>query len=141
MLIHAHPEGIILLLMKLALAQINPTVGDIAGNARLIRRWVARAKTKGAGMVIFPELCITCYPPRDLVGLSRFVERNKQAVQDLARQIQHISVIVGFVDYNPLPYGNKLCNAAAVLQGGKIKHLRFKSLLPTYDVFDESRNF
>jgi len=127
--------------MKLALAQINPTVGDITGNARLIRQWVTRAKTQGADMVIFSELCITGYPPRDLVEHSRFVQKNKEAVQELAQQIRDIAAIVGFVDHNPLPYGNKLCNAAAVLQGGKIKDVRFKSLLPTYDVFDESRNF
>lgn len=127
--------------MKLALAQINPTVGDIAGNLRLIRRWMARAKARGADLVIFPELCITGYPPRDLVEHVRFVEKNRQAVQELAAQTKGMAAIVGFVDYNPLPYGKKLCNAAAVLQGGKITAVRCKSLLPTYDVFDESRNF
>jgi NAD+ synthase (glutamine-hydrolysing) len=127
--------------MKVALAQINPTVGDIRGNARKIRDWTARAARRGADLVLFPELAITGYPPRDLVEHAHFVERNRRAVQELAERIQRPAVVLGFVDQNPEPQGNRLCNAAAFLTGGRIAAVRHKRLLPTYDVFDESRHF
>ncbi len=127
--------------MKFALAQINPTVGDISGNCRKIRQFTARAHSRGAQLVIFPELCVTGYPPRDLVEHPRFVERNRIAVQELAGQLKGVAVVVGYVEHNPAKHGNRLCNAAGLLADGKLAHVRFKSLLPTYDVFDESRHF
>lgn len=127
--------------MKIALAQINPTVGDISGNSRKIRAWTARAADAHADLVIFPEMCITGYPPRDLVEHQHFIEKNKKAVQDLANAIQKPAVIVGFVDINPGKVGKPLYNAAALLNHGQIAGVRYKTLLPTYDVFDETRHF
>jgi NAD+ synthase (glutamine-hydrolysing) len=127
--------------MKIALAQINPTVGDIAGNLKKIKQFAARAKRRGADLVVFPELCVTGYPPRDLVEHADFVARNKKAVEDLARQVQDMALIVGYVEENDRLTGKRLCNAAALLHHGKIVGVRRKQLLPTYDVFDESRHF
>jgi NAD+ synthase (glutamine-hydrolysing) len=127
--------------MKIALAQINPTVGDIRGNIRRIREWIARAQKARADMIIFPEMTVTGYPPRDLVEYPRFVEKNRQAVMDLARQVNRIAVVLGFVDINTDKAGKRLHNSAALLSGGKIQAIRHKTLLPTYDVFDEARYF
>ncbi|HVO32263.1 MAG TPA: NAD+ synthase [Elusimicrobiota bacterium] len=127
--------------MKIALAQINPTVGDIPGNIRRIESWAARAARRHADLVLFPELCVTGYPPRDLLDHTRFVERNRAAVQDLARRMRDIAALVGFVDYNLKRTGNRLCNAAALIADGTIVAVRHKQLLPSYDVFDETRHF
>ena len=127
--------------MKIALAQINPTVGDIAGNLRKIKSFAARAKRRGAQLVAFPELCITGYPPRDLVEHRQFVDRNQAAVRELARAVRDISLIVGFVSDNTHPTGKRLCNSVALLTNGELSEIRCKQLLPTYDVFDETRNF
>jgi len=127
--------------MKIALAQINPTVGDISGNVRKIREWIDKAAQQKADLVVFPELSITGYPPRDLVEQSHFVKRNRQAVQELAQVITQPAVIVGYVDTNPSPGEKRLFNAAAFLSEGKIVAVRHKCLLPAYDVFDESRHF
>src|ERR1017187_7734963 len=100
--------------MKIALAQINPLVGDIRRNLAKIRAWTARAARRNADLVVFPELCITGYPPRDLVEHPRFVEKNKLAVQELAAGITRPAVVVGFVDTNPVKGEKGLHNAAAV---------------------------
>src|SRR6185437_3602168 len=127
--------------MKVALAQINPTVGDLSGNLRKIRNFTQRAAKKGAELVVFPELCVTGYPPRDLVEQPGFVENNRRAVQELAARIRHPAILVGFVDVNTRPGEKNLRNAAALLHGGQTAALRAKSLLPDYDVFDEFRHF
>jgi NAD+ synthase (glutamine-hydrolysing) len=127
--------------MKIALAQINPTVGDIVGNLEKIKGFMARAARRGADLVVFPELCLTGYPPRDLVEHADFVKRNRRALQELASVVSHPGVIVGYVEENDDAFGKTLSNAAALLHHGKIVGIQRKRLLPTYDVFDESRNF
>jgi len=127
--------------MRIALAQMNPIVGDIQGNLAKIRVWLRRAARKKADLVVFPELCITGYPPRDLVESEDFVEKNKAAVRELARETTKPVVIVGFVDSTSDGGKKVLFNAAAVLSGKKIVAIRHKTLLPNYDVFDERRHF
>jgi NAD+ synthase (glutamine-hydrolysing) len=127
--------------MRIALAQINPTVGDIPGNTRLILDFMGRAKTAGAALVVFPELAVTGYPPKDLLLKPQFVEDNIRAVQTIARQVHGIAAIVGYAERNADPIGRPLHNAVALLRDGQIASRHFKTLLPTYDVFDESRYF
>jgi NAD+ synthetase len=127
--------------MKIAAAQINPTIGDISGNVEKILQYVGRARELGAQLVVFPELCLTGYPPRDLLERSSFIEQNINALGELAPKVKDISALVGFVEKNLSPEGKPLYNAAALLEGGEIAYVSFKSLLPTYDVFDEARYF
>jgi len=127
--------------MKIAAAQINPTIGDIQGNVDKILQYIGRAKELGAQLVVFPELCLTGYPPRDLLERSSFIEQNINALGELAPKVKDISALVGFVEKNLSAEGKPLYNAAALLEGGEIAYVSFKSLLPTYDVFDESRYF
>jgi len=127
--------------MKIAAAQINPTVGDIAGNVEKILQYIGRAKELGAQLVVFPELCLTGYPPRDLLERSSFIEQNNNALNDLAKKVKDIAALVGFVERNPTGEGKPLYNAAALLDNGDIAYISFKTLLPTYDVFDETRYF
>jgi NAD+ synthase (glutamine-hydrolysing) len=127
--------------MKIAAAQINPTVGDIAGNVEKILQYIGRAKELGAQLVVFPELCLTGYPPRDLLERSSFIEQNNNALNDLASRVKDIAALVGFVEKNPTGEGKPLYNAAALLDNGDIAYISFKTLLPTYDVFDETRYF
>jgi NAD+ synthetase len=127
--------------MKIACAQINPTVGDIEGNLEKILANIEKAKELGAELILFPELALTGYPPRDLLERDHFVERNLAALDELAPKVSGITAIVGFVDRNPLPEGKPLYNAAAVIAEGQIISIHYKSLLPTYDVFDEDRYF
>ena len=128
--------------MKIALAQINPTVGDIAGNAALIRRDIRQARDAGAQLVVFPELAIIGYPPKDLLLKPAAIGQCRAAVDELAEECTGIAAIIGL----PLPSpeegtGRLLLNAAAVCRDGRVVDHRIKSLLPTYDVFDESRYF
>jgi len=127
--------------MRIALAQINPTVGDIDGNIRKIRHYASRAEHLGAELVVFSELCITGYPPRDLLDQRTFIEKTRDAVLALAKQTKKVGLLVGYVERNPSPGQKPLLNAAALLAQGKIQAVRYKMLLPTYDVFDESRHF
>jgi NAD+ synthetase len=127
--------------MKIALAQINTTVGDLAGNEAKILRCYQRALDQKADVVLFPELAVTGYPPRDLLLQKSFVANNLAALDRLARASGPAAMIVGFVGQNKNPPGREVTNEAAVLQGGKIISTRVKSLLPTYDVFDEDRYF
>ncbi len=128
--------------MRIALAQINPTVGDISGNARKIVDFARRAHDAGAQLVVYPELAIVGYPPKDLLLKPQFVQDNLRALEWIARHIPAtIDAIVGYADRNELPIGRPLHNAVAVLHGGRIVSRHFKTLLPTYDVFDESRYF
>ncbi|HEY0010124.1 MAG TPA: NAD+ synthase [Tepidisphaeraceae bacterium] len=127
--------------MRIALAQINPTVGDIAANTRCILDNIARAKAAGAEVVVFPELAVTGYPPKDLLQKPQFVDDNLAAVDAIAKQVQGIEVVLGYADRNTGPVGRSLHNAAAVLRDGRVASRHFKTLLPTYDVFDEARYF
>ncbi len=128
--------------MRIALAQINPTVGDIAGNTRLIIDFARRAAEAGATTVVFPELALVGYPPKDLLLKSDFIDANLAALEAIAAATSGaIDVIVGYADRNPGPVGRPLHNAAALIRGGRVVSRHFKTLLPTYDVFDESRYF
>ncbi len=127
--------------MKICLAQINPTVGAFKQNTRKICKFINTAKKKGADLVVFPEMSIVGYPPKDLLGLSGFVDSNLQALEEVRNNVTGISAIVGFVDWNVARRGKPLYNAAAYINNKKIVSRHYKSLLPTYDVFDEDRYF
>jgi NAD+ synthase (glutamine-hydrolysing) len=138
-------------LPRIAMAQINTTVGDLEGNKRRVVEFGQRALQEAADIVAFPEMTITGYPPLDLLpprevrppaGNRRpnqedFVRLNKKCVFDVAKELVGITAIVGFVDYDD----SNLYNAAAILSNGRIQHVAYKTLLPTYDVFDEHRYF
>lgn len=127
--------------MKIALGQINPTVGDFAGNAAKIIAFAARAKSSGAGLILFPELSVCGYPPRDLVERISFVQHNREATEHIAAETRGIAVICGLVTPAQAETGKSVMNSAALLMDGEIKFMQSKMLLPTYDVFDEARNF
>jgi NAD+ synthase (glutamine-hydrolysing) len=127
--------------MKIALGQINPTVGDFSGNAAKIIDFSRRAQAAGAGLILFPELSVCGYPPRDLVESASFVQRNHESAEHIARETVGIAVIVGMVTSAESAPGKAAMNSAALLMDGKIAFVQSKMLLPTYDVFDEMRNF
>jgi len=127
--------------VKVALGQINPTVGDFSGNAAKIIDFARRAQTSGAGLILFPELAVCGYPPRDLVERPSFVARNRESAEQIAAATRGIAVICGLVTPAHSETGKSVMNSAALLQDGKIAFLQSKMLLPTYDVFDEMRNF
>ena len=127
--------------MKIALGQINPTVGDFAGNAAKILDFSLRAKSLGAGLILFPELSVCGYPPRDLVERVSFVQHNREAAEHIAAETHGIAVICGLVTPAQVETGKSVMNSAALLMDGRIKFVQSKMLLPTYDVFDEMRNF
>ncbi|PYV78484.1 MAG: NAD+ synthase [Acidobacteria bacterium] len=127
--------------MKIALGQINPTVGDFAGNAAKILDFSLRAKSLGAGLILFPELSVCGYPPRDLVERVSFVQHNREAAEHIAADTHGIAVICGLVTPAQVETGKSVMNSAALLMDGRIKFVQSKMLLPTYDVFDEMRNF
>jgi NAD+ synthase (glutamine-hydrolysing) len=127
--------------VKIALGQINPTVGDFSGNKNKIIDYSRRAQSAGAGLILFPELSVCGYPPRDLVERPSFVARNRETVEQIAAETCGISVICGLVTPAESETGKSAMNSAALLQDGKIGFLQSKMLLPTYDVFDEMRNF
>jgi NAD+ synthase (glutamine-hydrolysing) len=129
--------------MRVALGQINPTVGDLAGNAALMLRFAREAAARGAHLIVFPELSICGYPPRDLVEKPHFIERSERTVENLAREAADlpISIITGYVGRSRNPTGKQATNSAAVIRGGQIVMRQTKILLPTYDVFDDARNF
>jgi NAD+ synthase (glutamine-hydrolysing) len=122
--------------MRIALAQVNPTVGDLAGNARMVVDWIGRARAAGADIVCFPELVLTGYPPEDLVLKPSFVRDNIAQLEWVARATSGISAVVGFVDED-----GDIFNAAAFLHDGEIKAVFHKVFLPNYGVFDEKRYF
>src|SRR5437867_8104316 len=127
--------------MKIGFAQLNPTVGDLSGNFEKIARAYERLADAGAQLVLTPELSICGYPPQDLVFKSRFVSENLEMVDALhARVRPGAALLVGFVDRNE-GRGKPFHNAAALLEAGKSIRNAHKSLLPTYDVFDEDRYF
>ncbi len=129
---------------RIALAQVNPTVGDLAGNAGRIRAATERARAEGASLIVFPELCLCGYPPRDLLDLPDFVERCRRTLAELAQPAEWsrgISIVLGFPEAPEGAPPPGIYNAAALLAGGRLEAVGRKSLLPTYDVFDETRYF
>ena len=127
--------------MKIALGQINPTVGDFTGNSKKIVEYAQRARESGAGLILFPEMSVCGYPARDWVEKPSFVERSRKAVESIAQQTRGIAVICGFPTRAEVETGKSVMNSAAFLRNGKIEFVQSKMLLPTYDVFDEMRNF
>ena len=127
--------------MKIALAQINTTVGDLPGNESKILATYQRAVAAGVEIVVFPELAITGYPPRDLLHKRKFIPDNLAALDRLAAAAGDVAMLVGFVGVHEKRPGREATNSVALLQRGKILATRAKTLLPTYDVFDEDRYF
>src|SRR5579863_774619 len=129
--------------MRIALGQINPTVGDLAGNLALMVRFAKHAVARNAELIVFPELSVTGYPPRDLVEKPGFIARSEAAVEHLAEATSDlpISIVAGYVGRSHKSTGKQATNSAAVIRAGKVLMRQTKILLPTYDVFDEARNF
>jgi len=127
--------------MKIALVQINTTVGDLVGNEQKILAAYRRASASGADVVLFPELATTGYPPRDLLLRPRFVTENLAVVDRLAAAAGDAGMLVGYVGRNEKRPGREVTNSVALLHRGRIVATRAKTLLPTYDVFDEDRYF
>src|SRR3954452_8696914 len=122
--------------LRVSLAQINATVGDISGNAKKIREYIDRARDEGAQLVLFPELALTGYPPEDLLLKTHFVDTAGAALEEIARETDDIVVILGFPERRDDVY-----NAAAVLAEGRVQAVYRKMFLPNYGVFDENRYF
>lgn len=127
--------------MKIASAQINTTVGDIRGNTEKIKAFYRKAAAQRVDLVVFPELAVCGYPPGDLLARSDFVRENLTALKSLARAAGKTGMIVGYAEVNPKKTGKPLHNAAALLHGKKVAAKRFKTLLPSYRAFDETRYF
>ena len=127
--------------MKIAIAQINVHIGNFVGNLARIRQAVTEAKSQGADIVLLPELVIVGYPPRDFLEFSDFIEQAEKTVEQLLEDAQDIAIVVGSVIPNPVVEGKDLFNAAFFLADGEIKAIQHKTLLPTYDIFDEYRYF
>jgi NAD+ synthase (glutamine-hydrolysing) len=122
--------------IRIALAQINATVGDLEGNARKIGEGIERARTLGVDLLAFPELAVTGYPPEDLLLMPRFAQQNLKHVAEIAKATKSLSVLVGFVDKK-----DDIYNAAALIHDGKLVEVYHKIFLPNYGVFDEDRYF
>jgi len=123
--------------LRVALAQINTTVGDFSGNLRLIRDWIDRARAQRADLIIFPELTITGYPPEDLLLHPPFIDDNLKALEQIAEWTEDITAVVGFADR----VDGEIFNSAAVFSDTKHVRTYHKNLLPNYEVFDEKRYF
>ena len=122
--------------LKVAVCQINPTLGDFEGNQNLILQKYNDALQKGANFVVFPEMSVCGYPPQDLLNNNGFIEANLNSIKAISEKIS-IPCIIGYVDRR----GSKLFNAAAICVNGNIQHTYHKIHLPNYDVFDEQRYF
>jgi len=122
--------------LRVGLAQVNPTVGDLEGNVRLVLEWMDRARALGCDVVAFPELVLTGYPPEDLLFKSAFIEANLRALDEVAKGSRGLTAVVGFVDKR-----DDIYNAAAVLHDGRRAGVYHKQYLPNYGVFDEKRYF
>jgi NAD+ synthase (glutamine-hydrolysing) len=123
--------------IRVALAQINPTVGDLAGNTALVLDYIDRGRTAGADLIAFPELALTGYPPEDLLLKPHFVRENLEALDRIIAATDDLIVIAGYVDTD----GSDIYNAAAVIKGRKLVNSYHKNFLPNYGVFDEERYF
>ncbi len=141
-------------MVRLAVAQVNPTVGDLEGNSRKIIDWIERARSLGVELVIFPELVLTGYPPKDLLLKPSFIRGNLERLREIIRASRGISVVVGFVDSpdtgsssteepgcSSFVPESRIYNAAALIEDGEMVGVQHKVHLPNYDVFDEKRYF
>ena len=124
-------------MIRIALAQVNPTIGDLPGNSAIVRRYIRDAANLGADVVAFPELVITGYPPDDLLLKKSFLSDSRRALEEVAASTDGISVVIGCIDED----ASRLYNSAALLAGGRIKGVYHKHHLPNYGVFDERRFF
>ncbi|MBW1667498.1 MAG: NAD+ synthase [Deltaproteobacteria bacterium] len=127
--------------MKIALCQINPIIGDFDYNTDLILNATERAKKLGCNLAVFPELCLLGYPPKDLLEKPAFIRENLDHLEKIATRIKGIHVVCGYVDQNPEHTGKPLVNSVALMADSRIQGKGGKRLLPTYDVFDETRYF
>jgi NAD+ synthetase len=127
--------------LRIALAQINPIVGDVAGNTRMIADAAADAHRRGAALVAFPEQAVLGYPAKDLLFRRELIDANVRALRKIAEQCRDIAVLVGFAEPTDRTAGRPIYNAAALLRDGRVAMKWRKQLLPTYDIFDEARYF
>jgi NAD+ synthase (glutamine-hydrolysing) len=127
--------------MKVALAQLNYTIGDFEGNSAKIIQYINKAKNEGADLVVFSELSVTGYYPHDLLEKKEFIQKAENAVLKIAEHCVEIAAIIGAPRINENEQGKQLYNSAFFLSSGKIQHIQNKTLLPTYDIFDEYRHF
>ena len=127
--------------MRIALAQINVHVGNFAGNLEKMKAAVETAKSQGADIVCLPELATVGYPPRDFLEFEDFIDLAENGIKELAKSAQGIAIVVGSVSRNPMVEGKDLYNSAYFLAEGKVHFVQHKTLLPTYDIFDEYRYF
>ena len=126
--------------MKIALAQFNPTVGDFEGNSARILSLAEKARQRGADLAVFSELCLCGYLPQDLLERPAFIDRNHSALKELASNLP-LPAIVGYAGRVKNGTGKSIGNKAALICSGRVVFEQTKMLLPTYDVFDESRYF
>ncbi len=127
--------------MRIALAQLNVHIGNFQGNLEKMIAAIGTAKSQGADLICFPELAVCGYPPRDFLDFEDFIDLAESSIQKLAEQATDIAIIVGAPSRNPVIEGKDLYNSAFFLADGAIRHIQHKTLLPTYDVFDEYRYF
>jgi NAD+ synthetase len=128
--------------VKIGLVQINPVIGDFSGNCEKIKKWVAQAEEKGCSLVIFPELVVSGYPPQDLLEREVFLKSYEQAVEQLTRELPPgLDVMLGCIEKRGNDRGKPLFNSAVVIRNNEIVYRARKRLLPSYDVFDETRYF
>ncbi|MCP4438204.1 MAG: NAD+ synthase [Aureispira sp.] len=127
--------------MKISIAQLNYHIGNFEGNLQKMLEATETAKAQGADIVVFGELAVTGYPPRDFLEFDDFIAQSEQVVQELAKAAQGIAIVVGSPSRNPVIEGKDLYNTAYFLADGEILHMSHKALLPTYDIFDEYRYF
>lgn len=127
--------------MRILVAQINPTIGDLAGNSQRVIQAIHRGRSQGADLVVLPEMALSGYPPEDFILLPHFMETIAQYLEEIVRATAGIAVIVGLPRYNPHKFEKTLYNSAAFIQNQMLIDFADKILLPTYDVFDERRYF
>ncbi|MEO0873513.1 MAG: NAD+ synthase, partial [Bacteroidota bacterium] len=127
--------------MRIAIAQINVHIGNFSGNLARIRAAVAEAKQQEADIVLLPELTTVGYPPRDFLEFRDFIAQAEEMIEELKADAQGIAIVVGSTTVNPVPEGKDLYNSAYFLADGQVKAIQHKTLLPTYDIFDEYRYF
>src|SRR5690348_2206687 len=127
--------------MKIVLAQQNYHIGNFEANTEKILQGIRKAKTGGADLVVFPELSVCGYPPRDFLEFEDFICRCEKAIDIIKSHTGDIAVLAGAPARNPVPEGKDLFNAAWFLYEGEVKQVVHKTLLPTYDIFDEDRYF
>ncbi|PJD94783.1 MAG: NAD+ synthase [Parachlamydia sp.] len=127
--------------MRILLAQLNPIIGDLSENTHKIKKAIRHGINQGVDLVVFPELALCGYPPEDLLLLPNFIEQTEECLQEIAKDVKGLTVVLGYPRLNSVNSEKKLCNSAAIIQNQAIVGLQDKQLLPTYDVFDERRYF